>query len=71
MSNNAIHEEDFLSWDEKQREAYTFRLLTEIRNDVKSMTMIKLGCHSIASFVGGVIGGIAATLGASKFKIFG
>jgi len=71
VTNGVIKEDDFLSWTEKQREAYTFRLLMEIREDVRKMTAIRLGCSSVASFVGGVVGGVTAILGASKFKIFG
>ena len=71
MRNGNIHEEDFLSMTERMREAYTFRLLMEIREEVKKMTTLRLGCSSAAAFVGGVVGGVAAILRSAKFKIFG
>jgi len=71
MTNGVIKEEDYLSWTDRQRDAYNFRMLVEIRDDVKRLTTVRLVCNSGAAFVGGIVGGVAAILGATKLKIFG
>ena len=71
MSNGGIDEKLYLSWTDEQKAIYNFRVINEIRADVKKLTAIRLACNSAAAFVGGIVGGLAAMLGASRWKIFG
>jgi len=70
MKNGIIKEADFLRWPDEQQRLFTFRLLQDINADIKDLKRSKWVCQGSASFIGGIVGGIAAVLANFRFKIF-
>ena len=65
-----IKEGDFLKWPDEQQRLYTFRLLQQVSQDIKAISGLKIGCNTVASFIGGLIGGAIAVLANFKLKVF-
>ena len=68
--NGLIKEGDFLKWPDEQQRLYTFRLLQQVSQDIRDMSKIRCGINTVASFVGGLVGGFVAVMANFKLKVF-
>lgn len=66
-----IKEENYLKWPEDEQRRYNFRVQQFILSEITRMGTITCGINTVASFVGGMVGGALAVVAQAKFKLFG